>query len=389
MPTPELSVASYQHAWMGIAIVCGYYLLVAIVFRFFLRPSGVLVTKYEPPAGISPAMAALLWERGGYERAFTAAFISIASKGFLRIEQHGDKFCLHRMREKDDSLSEEEAAVFEAILPGEKYCFDARECGAIDRAFAEFRGIVAQRTSQLISQHLELWIVGIVALVVVLAQALAALSLQIPELSLRHVAFLYLVLWMAIGGSCFVAALHAWAATGQKLLSYIPGVKGRRRPLNAADALAIFLTASALLGFGFLGSLTSPRFAGLVAAALFLSVVFRRAFESPNARGCAILQDLRGFREFVARADASRLNLENSPGRSPEVLEKFTAYGVALEVERGWGEELAESLLELLQFDNAYAPAVVRRAPGSGTLRTYPPAPSFIELGISHRKVSE
>lgn len=388
MPTPELSVASYQHAWTGMAIVCAYYLLVAIVFRLIQHPSSVLVIKYEPPVGISPAMAALLWERGGYERAFTAAFISIASMGFLKIEQNGDKFCLRRMREKDHSLSEEEVAVLEAILPGEKYCFDARECGAIDRAFAEFREIVAQRMSQLISQHSQFWIVGIVVSLFVLAQALAALSPQIPQLSLKHVAFLYLVLWMAIGGSCFVAALHAWAAVGQKLLSYIPGIKGRRRPLNAADSLAIFLTASALLGFGFLGSLTSPGFAGLVAAAIFLSVVFRRAFESPNAKGRAILGDLRGFREFVARTDADRLNMGNSPGRTPEVLEKFTAYGVALRVERGWGEELAECLLELLQFDRAYSPGAVR-TPLSGAYRTYPPAPSFIELGISHRKVSE
>jgi hypothetical protein len=117
--------------------------------------------------------------------------------------------------------------------------------------------------------------------------------------------------------------------------------------------------------------------------------------ESPGPVSAAahdVLSELSGFREFLARADADRLNRENSPGRTPEVLEKFTAYAVALDVERGWGEELAENLLELLQFDQVYgrrvAPSpVVQHRPREP--RTYPPHNGFIELGISARKTSD
>jgi hypothetical protein len=64
---------------------------------------------------------------------------------------------------------------------------------------------------------------------------------------------------------------------------------------------------------------------------------------------------LRGFREFLSRADADRLDHENQPGKSPNALERYTPYAVALGVERGWGEEFAGNLLQLLLLDKAYS----------------------------------
>jgi hypothetical protein len=49
------------------------------------------------------------------------------------------------------------------------------------------------------------------------------------------------------------------------------------------------------------------------------------------------------------------LNRENRPGDTPEILEKYTAYAVALDVEHAWGEEFTENLLEMLQCDLAYS----------------------------------
>jgi hypothetical protein len=63
--------------------------------------------------------------------------------------------------------------------------------------------------------------------------------------------------------------------------------------------------------------------------------------------------------------DASRLNHENQPGETPETLEKYIPYAVALDVEHAWGEELTQNLLEMLQFDLAYSR-------GAGVLKGLP-----------------
>jgi hypothetical protein len=51
----------------------------------------------------------------------------------------------------------------------------------------------------------------------------------------------------------------------RKLASLFPGTRHPKRALDLNDAIPIFLTVSAVVGFAFLGVLTSPQFAGLVA----------------------------------------------------------------------------------------------------------------------------
>jgi hypothetical protein len=380
----DSSTVVYQQAWVGVALILAYYLLATIAFRWRLR-TAVRVTKYEPPQGISPAMAAFLWERGRCERAFSAAFVSAAAKGAVKIQQKEDAFLLYRMREAEPSLSADESCILNSIFPGSlnEYSFNAFEYGRLDDAFDEFRKIIKQTVKPgLVSAHFVVWLAGVLFSAVILVRVFAALPLQTSGVSLLSI---YPLVWIAIGGSCFVAALHSWAATLRRLSSFVPGVKGRRRPLSASDALAVFLSASALLGFGFLGSFTSPEFASLVAAVLFLCVVFRHALESPTTAGYRTLAELKGFREFLSRAEADRLNRVNRPGASPEVLTRFSAYAVALDVERGWGEGLAENLLELLQFNEAY-----HRYPVPGvdmpSISAGKEVEHFIQLGLLPKK---
>jgi hypothetical protein len=120
------------------------------------------------------------------------------------------------------------------------------------------------------------------------------------------------------------------------------------------DAIPVFLSASALVGFIFLAVLSSTEFAGVLPAFVVVNAIFRRALYTPTRAGRNVLEELEDFREFLARTDTDRLNRENEAGRTPKILEQYTAYAVALDVEHYWGEELVEDIVELLQWDEAY-----------------------------------
>ena len=351
----DAPAALYTQAWIGLLFIFGVIVLAGVALRW--RPHRPTeVTRYEPPKEISPAIAAFLIEGGRCERSFAAAIISLGAKGYIKIAQNADSTTLSRLREADGQLSPEESAVLASLFPGilPSYSFDGRDYSRLTRSYAEFQDVVEGiATPELISSHLTIWLVGLACSCVVLLPILASQLSQENGTSLASLG--YFSIWIFVGGSCFVAALRVWPATLRKLASLFPGTRHPKRALDLNDAIPVFLTVSAVVGFAFLGVLTSPQFAGLVASVIALNLASRRLLDAPTRAGRRVLPELRGFREFLSRADADRLDHENQPGKSPNALERYTPYAVALGVERGWGEEFAGNLLQLLLLDKAYS----------------------------------
>jgi hypothetical protein len=122
--------------------------------------------------------------------------------------------------------------------------------------------------------------------------------------------------------------------------------------------------------------------ATIVIALLFLAEVFRHIFEAPTIAGRQAIEKLKGFREFLARAEADRMNRENRPGHTPETLEANSGYAVALNVEHAWGQEFTGSLIQFLQMERAYdVPMPSMRVPAISGSDDSP-----IELNINTRK---
>ncbi len=340
---------------IGIGILLIFYLCTVITLRW--TPRTTTVTQYDPPAGVTPALAAYLRDNGKYERAFAAALVSLASKGFLRIGQHNDWFILERLREADSSLPAEESFILATLFypPSiHTYKFNSRECSWLSQAYEKFsRTMDAIAQPRLMSAHSFVWYSGIAYSLFALAYLFYSAPVFSEIASVASV--VYLSIFIFLGSSAFVAAVRAWPPTLWKIASFFRRDGRPARSLDFADLPPIVLTASSLLGFGFLGALTSARFALLLTSLFCVNVIFKRLLEAPTNAGREVLARLDGFREFLARADASRLNQENQPGETPETLEKDTSYAVALDVEHAWGEEFTEYPLEMLQFDLAYS----------------------------------
>lgn len=63
---------------------------------------GVIVTRYEPPANLSPASLRYIRQMHYDDKTMTAAVVNLAVKGYLRIRKAGDKHALERV---DDSTA--------------------------------------------------------------------------------------------------------------------------------------------------------------------------------------------------------------------------------------------------------------------------------------------
>jgi hypothetical protein len=353
--TADAPAQLYTIAWVGLLAIFIFYIVVGCALRWPVQRT-VRVTRYDPPQGISPAVAAFLVESGRCERSFAAALVSLATKGFLQILQKADWVTLEKLRDVDLQLPAEESAVLSFLFPSviNTYSFNGSDTSRLFETYTHFRQIVHDIvTPELMSTHGVLWLVGLIYSLTALEPIVFAMPRFGNGLSLPSIGFLIVVIF--VGGSCFVAALRVWPGTLRKVISLFPGSGHRRRPFNLNDAIPIFLTATALFGFMFAAILTSTRLAGLVAAALAMNVFSRQLMNAPTIAGRKTLSELRAFREFLSRTDADRLDHLNEPGKTPGTLDRYIPYAVALGVEHGWGEEFTENLLELLQVDQAYS----------------------------------
>jgi len=81
---------------------------------------GVVIPRYQPPDGLSPAACRYVASMGFGKTAFTAALISLAVKRRLRIEESSNRdFTLERLPEPDRAppLTRGERALLDALLP--------------------------------------------------------------------------------------------------------------------------------------------------------------------------------------------------------------------------------------------------------------------------------
>lgn len=365
-PVFDAPAQLYTFAWTALLVISAFYGIAGVALRW--RPQRTIkVTRYEPPQGISPGVAAFLFQSGRCERSFAAALISLAAKGYLTIRQKAAWFTLEKLREPD-VLPKEESAALATLFPDARpdYSFDGRDSVRLFEAYRHFGGVVQSvATPTLMSTHVVVWLVGFVSSLAVLQPIVLSMPRLGNGMSPASVGFLSIMI--IAGGSCFVAALRAWPATLRKLFSFVPGDRRPSLPLGLNDAIPILLTGSALVGFGCLVVLTTAKFAGILTAAVAINALARPLLNAPTRAGRRVLTELQEFREFLSRTDTDRLTYQNKPGETPRTLEQYTPYAVALGVEHGWGKEFAGNLLELLQMNQAYSRSRTFPKPESAT----------------------
>ena len=102
---------------VGFAGVFGY--SIPVWSRFGKDPEeGVLVTRYEPPQGFSPASLRYIRQMYYDDQTMTAAILNLAVKGYLRINDLGSEHTLFKLEPGPDApaLATGEAELYEALF---------------------------------------------------------------------------------------------------------------------------------------------------------------------------------------------------------------------------------------------------------------------------------
>ena len=273
-------------ALLGLVILWAYYIP---VWRHFGKDpdEGVLVTRYEPPQGFSPASLRYIRQMYYDDKTMTAAVVNLAVKGYLRIdlEEGADGFL---------GIGKEEDKYFlvKTRPEGSAPQMAAGEQELYDSLFSSGQVIVLENEN-----HEEL------------GEAKSVHKKSLKEDYKKH--------YFKTNGLLNIPAI---------LVVIISTVIA----LLAGPSAFVILTIIMMF----------------VTMVLFATIMKR-----PTIRGRNLLDEILGFKDYLEVAEKDELNLRNPPEKTPELFEAYLPFALALGVDQLWAEKFASVLAAVQQAD--------------------------------------
>lgn len=322
---------------VGSLLVFLYYFLVWR--RVGVDPQGGPVfPHYSPPNNLSPGAMRYIMEMGADDKAFSAAIVSLAVKGRLRIIEDDDEYRLEEIPDKDNSglSAGERKLVKELFSSGSSVKLKNSNHSIINRAKSAWKGALKGEYGRgFFRRNSGYFVAGII---VSLALAIYA-AFHVPS---EREGAMFLTVW-----------LMPWTAVVTWLLL-------QKRFLFAA-MFGFFEVAAGVAFF----SLVGAAHLGLLILLAVINMVFFHLLKAPTSLGRKLMDAIEGFALYLGVAEGDELKAANPaahnetpPEKTVELFERYLPYAIALDVEQEWSEQFTDVLQAAGQVSgDAYHPA--------------------------------
>lgn len=322
-----------------------------------------ITPQYQPPPGISPAVARYVRTGGSDGTTLAAVLARLAANQVVSIEPVGKTYRI-KLLDDHQTVMPEEAAVLKALFaaemkiqpyslarpaetskpsveshdhpestapaqssPASEVVLDPHAGEQVKSVINAIQAAMSTPLSSIYFRWNSGFILAGIAATLIWAMA-TAWRLDTPQGSP-----LFLTFWLFFftsGAGLVISGV--WAS----------------RPAHPTTAQRIQLVVIPLVFFGLPGFLiytfALPTAHGFVLALLCsvaLNSIFFLLMRSPTAEGRRVLEHLAGFREFLVRVEQDRLQRLNTASEKAELMNEFLPYAIALNVREGWGDAMA------------------------------------------------
>lgn len=317
----------------GLILLFAYYMRSWITVGRDPAP-GVMVPRWDPPDGISPALVNYIDNRGFARSGWTAlsaTAIDLAVRGYVILDDLKDKVVIRPAgKAAGNELGAGEKVLMQAVGPFSPLVIGKENGEAVQQLGSKFRSAIERDHRDEYYKANALYIIGGVALsVLILASIIIFGRLHenaVPLILMPGFLSVFVTIFASIIGRRF--RRHN-AGLGQRILSVL------------IFAFFGFILVSALVN-GFAPTVVPlweagllPLVAGIVGI-FALNVVFYFLMGAPTPLGRKMMDGIEGLRQYLTLAERDRMNMQGTPQMSPQHFEKLLPYAVALGVEKPW-----------------------------------------------------
>jgi uncharacterized membrane protein YgcG len=324
----------------GWIVVLLYYVMIwGMVGRDPAR--GTIVPLYEPPDNMSPAAMRFLERMGFDEKAFTAAIMGLAAKGYLTIEQDESRTykLARRKTASENNLSADENSLARILFEdGSPLILKNKNHELLSRArkAVENNLHATLETTSFRTNARYLWPGIVMSILTIAAVVLMTGGSRTPVA-------LFMSVWLtgwSFGVYMLVSSVvRAWKSVRTE------GVLG----VGQAGFLTLFsipFLIGECVGLGLMIWACGVAAAGIIVGAIGLNVLFHHLLKAPTLAGRALMDRVEGFKMFLTAVDADRLQTIARPDKTAQLFERFLPYAFALGVEHAWAQQFSQVLAQ-------------------------------------------
>jgi uncharacterized membrane protein YgcG len=298
---------------------------------------GTVIPRFEPPDKLSPAAMRYIMEMGFDNKAFAAAAINLAVKGYLTISEEDKAFGLSRTytlkktgEEPSTPLSKGEQKLARKLFPG-----NAKTLKLENKNHKKVSGAIKTLKDLLTEEYQKTTFLnngGYMATGVLISIGVILFMGMSGGTRYGGPPIAFIVLWFV---PWTTATLFLWAS----------------RKFFMAAIFTFFL----VMAGGMFAQITSIIFLATLVFLVLVNVLFYVLLKSPTNLGRRIMDRIEGFKMYLSTAEEHRLEKLHPPDKTPELFEKYLPYALALEVDQEWSEKFAD-VLSRAAANEGYSP---------------------------------
>jgi uncharacterized membrane protein YgcG len=353
-PTQQLIWFAQDNTGMIIAIV-GLLFLLCYYYIVWLRVGrdpepGVIIPLYQAPQGFSPGAARYILNMGYDDKTFTVTLVSLAVKGYLKLNQSKGQYSAKRTSKSfDKDLGPGEKALLKTLFIGSlnhSISFKQQYHSRINSAIVATKTALQNNYDKAYFLINRKWLKpGIIFSLITLALAIWF------QPGANGMFAIFISIWLSIWSIAVIALVrgsyNAWRhASGP--LSYLSAIY--------QTLFALPFIAGEIMAIGVFIWVSTIPLAVIMAALFATNAVFYQLLKAPTLAGRALLDKLEGLKLYLEVAEKDELKFKHPPEKTPELFETLFPYAMALGVEERWADRFTRVFAELEKQQHTYNP---------------------------------
>ena len=338
-------------ALVGLFALITYYLI--IWWKVGKDPEkGIIIPLYRAPVNLSPSAARFISEMGYDNKTFTSTIVTLAVKGYLKIEESSDEYFLMKTNSGNKTLTSDEKAVLDKLRftsDNGKQILKLKQANhtTIQNAIRSHKNSLKNSfDKKYFFTNRKYFIIGLlISVIVLIISNIKASGDQVFSL-----------IWITFWSFAVAFLLFNVSRTWKSALSKS---KSKFASLTGAIFFSLFsipFIIGEFAGLYFLSDASSPLMLASVGLMIGANIIFYNLLKAPTLLGRKIMDEIDGFKLYLGTAEKDRLDSIKEPTKTPELFEEFLPYALALNVENKWAEKFSDIFSGIQEKSTTYKP---------------------------------